>query len=428
MVNVIDEPCGKGKTSWAIQYMSDHLEKSFVYATPFLNEIDRVKRDCTYPMWSPENYDKSKLEDFNELLADGKSIAVTHKTFSNANAVTVENIKKNGKYTLILDEVIDPLVPFNSACNDHLSHDDIKLLFENQFLTHDDYGKVEWINAPYEKSKYANVERLAEQGDLYYLDDSALYWQLPPELFDAFNEVYLLTYLFEGSLFKPYLEYHKIPYQKAGVQEEDGVYQLTEWKDDRSGREKYRELIHICTDRKLNHYFNKALSKNWFRKASPDEFKRLKDDVYNYVRNITNAKSRDIMWTCYEDFSDKLKGTGYTRINLTEEEKEGKSEKEIEKMQSCFVPSNERATNLYRDRSVMIYGVNLYPNPYVTRYFQNRNDNDGMDVQVNEDYFALSTLLQWIFRSCLRDGKPAEVYIPSERMRTLLMKWLNGEM
>ena len=45
-------------------------------------------------------------------------------------------------------------------------------------------------------------------------------------------------------------------------------------------------------------------------------------------------------------------------------------------------------------------------------------------VEFDEELFSLSTLLQWIWRSQIRDGKPIEIYIPSERMRSLLKIWI----
>ena len=41
---------------------------------------------------------------------------------------------------------------------------------------------------------------------------------------------------------------------------------------------------------------------------------------------------------------------------------------------------------------------------------------------------ALDKLVQWIFRSQLRDNLPINIYIPSSRMRELLNKWIHNEM
>ena len=46
-------------------------------------------------------------------------------------------------------------------------------------------------------------------------------------------------------------------------------------------------------------------------------------------------------------------------------------------------------------------------------------------VEVQEDVYALSEMIQWIWRSAIRDGEEIWVYIPSNRMRALLENWLN---
>ena len=47
------------------------------------------------------------------------------------------------------------------------------------------------------------------------------------------------------------------------------------------------------------------------------------------------------------------------------------------------------------------------------------------NISVNEDGYALSEMLQFIWRSAIRDGKEIWVYIPSIRMRTLLKEWID---
>ena len=49
---------------------------------------------------------------------------------------------------------------------------------------------------------------------------------------------------------------------------------------------------------------------------------------------------------------------------------------------------------------------------------------DHYHIEFDEDLFSLSALLQWIWRSQIRDGRPVDIYIPSERMRTLLKVWM----
>ena len=46
-------------------------------------------------------------------------------------------------------------------------------------------------------------------------------------------------------------------------------------------------------------------------------------------------------------------------------------------------------------------------------------------VTINPEHFALSEMLQWVWRSAIRDDKPINLYIPSRRMRELLIDWIN---
>jgi hypothetical protein len=51
-----------------------------------------------------------------------------------------------------------------------------------------------------------------------------------------------------------------------------------------------------------------------------------------------------------------------------------------------------------------------------------------MDVEMTteeEEQFALIEMIQYLYRSAIRERKPINVYIPSLRMRELLKSWLN---
>ena len=46
-------------------------------------------------------------------------------------------------------------------------------------------------------------------------------------------------------------------------------------------------------------------------------------------------------------------------------------------------------------------------------------------IQLRIQLLALSEMLQWVWRSAIRDDKPINLYIPSRRMRELLIDWIN---
>ena len=105
------------------------------------------------------------------------------------------------------------------------------------------------------------------------------------------------------------------------------------------------------------------------------------------------------MWTTFKDYKNKCRGRGYTK---------------------GFVSCNARATNEYRHKKNLAYCINVFNNPIQMKFFISK------DVSIDEDTYALSELIQWIFRSQLRDGNKINLYLPSERMRSLLIQWLNN--
>lgn len=447
-VQVIDAPCGVGKTSWAVQNINDNNEESYIYCTPFLDEIERVRKSCgNYNRFlEPTPYNCTKIDNFNKLLASGNDIAVTHTTFLNATPETLELIR-TGNYTLIIDEVLDVVTDFNkvqsveNASRQSVSKADIKFLLDNQVIQIEKDNRVVWCGGEYgDDYKFSEVQRFAKLNRLYCIDDKLLLAVFPSEMFKCFNEVYILTYMFGGSIFKYYLDLFNIEYELKSVSKDDksGRYSLIDYVSsyDVKLRSRCKELITICDNPDMNNYKSNALSKTWYDNSKNDNrLKKLKDNVYNYFRRyLKNAKASngDIMWTCFGEYENKIKGQGYTRIRgLTEQEKKFSKEKKenIEKELSCFVPCNAKATNIYRKRWALAYCVNMYFNPMIRRFFTDSNDervkNGLHEILPNEDLYALSCLIQWIFRSRIRDGKPIEIYIPNKRMRGLLLDWIN---
>ena len=105
------------------------------------------------------------------------------------------------------------------------------------------------------------------------------------------------------------------------------------------------------------------------------------------------------MWTTFKDFEKDIKDKNYNS--------------------KSFVPHNCRATNNYRERNNLVYLVNRFINPIYVNFFKEKG------ILLDEDMYATAELLQWIWRSSIRDGKNVNLYIPSVRMRSLLKKWLN---
>lgn len=67
----------------------------------------------------------------------------------------------------------------------------------------------------------------------------------------------------------------------------------------------------------------------------------------------------------------------------------------------------------------MAYLINFFIPPDIKQFVEHYH------ISFDEGLFSLSALLQWIWRSQIRDGEEINIYIPSERMRSLLEAWIN---
>lgn len=405
-INIVDARMGKGKSSWAIQMMNDNADRNYVYITPFLSEVERIKTQCTSSkFYEPLQRGKGKRDSLHKLLATGRNIASTHALFRTSTEITRELVR-NGEYVLILDEVMDVVEQLQ------LKVGDIKILLSQGLITIGENGIIVWNDENFDyDSRYDDVRDMAKNNSLIYVNDKILMWNFPIQVFSAFNEVYILTYKFSGQVQRYYYDFHNIEYNYNTIIGEYGNYQLKHLDNLEQLREyddfeSLRPLINILDHDKLNNIGDGkfSLSSGWFDRNNNANSSVLLDvlqkNIYNYFRNISKAKSNDLLWTTLKESRPKLSGNGYSK---------------------GFLSCNIRATNDYGDRHNLAYCINVFLNPLISTYFTDRG------VDVNEEDYALSEMLQWIWRSAIRNGKSINVYIPSSRMRYLLMDYLGVE-
>lgn len=395
-VTVIDSICGSGKTSKFIEIMNNNTNNKYIYITPYLDEIRRVLNSCDNRVFyepKTERGEGSKLKDFNKLLSQGKNIVSTHSLFSMVNDETLKYLKEYS-YTLVMDEVFQVVEQIK------ITKSDREILLRDKVSVAED-GKLTWIDKDYKGtlSKYKNA---IEKGDCYIYDDCFMLWTFPCSIMNALEHTYILTYMFKGQLQRYYHDMNRIKYEYKSIKKINGKYEIIEYLE-KEDLTYLRDLINICDNEKLNKIGEGryTLSKSWYIKQDnnkTDAFDLLKNNIYNYFRNITKSKSKDNMWTTFKDYKNDLKGAGYSK---------------------GYISCNARATNEYRNKRNLAYTINTFNNPMILKFFRNKN------VNVDEDSFALSELIQWIFRSQLRDNKTINIYVPSSRMRELLVKWIN---
>ena len=405
-IKVIDSPMGAGKTSYLIQMIKRNTENKYMFITPFLDEVDRIITTCKENKFlQPTNRAKngSKLESLKKLVSKGKNVVSTHALFSIADEELIKLIKSQG-YILILDEVMDVV---SSA---DIKKSDIEMLFnENKIKVEEPYNKVIWLDEKYD-GKFNNIKNMANNDSLYYVNKTLMVWSLPVSIFDCFEEVFISTYMFDAQIQKYYYDYFEMEYEYYHIERNISAYKIVKtisFDYDNEFKKKAKSLINIIDNEKLNAIgdsygtgkYKTALSKTWYYKNKDNDLiKTLKKNMTNFFRHYCEDKSELNMWTTFNDYKQLLKGKGYTK---------------------GFIPCNSRATNQYSHKKNCAYVINRYVNPFYESFFTQRG------ITIDQDKYALSEMLQWIWRSAIRNNEPINVYIPSVRMRNLLVTFLS---
>ena len=401
-ITVIDAMMGRGKTQHAINraIRDSFVKDKFVYITPYLDEVDRLKEICEnngVKVWIPttKNLKGSKLESIKQALQNNVSVIATHELFSRLDKECLEYLN-NHNYTLYLDEVHEVVKVYED-----MSSCDFKLLLNDKVIKIDEItGRVNWVKEDLYIGRFNDFKILCELGVIYSLGNSIIIWTFPIEIFNSFNEIFIMTYLFEAQLQASYYKMYNIKYKYSSIFGANGKYVLTSFNKTQyiEDIKHYRKLINLYIG-KLNYEEEDkiSLTSYWFKnKCTIDNLLELGNRLYNYVRNIVKSSDKVVMWTSLEEFRKEFHCKRYERK---------------------FIPLNTRATNKYIKKKCLVYLYNRHINPIISNYFLKRG------VIINENAYALSELLQWIFRSAIRNGEQIDLYLPSSRMRSILNNW-----
>jgi len=418
---------GSGKTSYIIRLLRDSITaqqertgdqewggndppKKYLVATPYLSQINRIKNEVPEAI-EPVRTGKKKSENLLDLLKSKTDIIIcTHELLKGLTEYALLE-----PYILLIDEAIDVIEVMFDDDEEHVDNKtisvaDIEILIKAGCVKENEEKFLEWIGDEYKGIAYTDIYKYLKNKSLARRGNR-IFKVLPPALFSQCRDTYVFTYLFDAQNMYYYCRYFSISFEYWHMNSTGGISpgkRLNESKD---------FPINIY-DGHLNHTEKSTLTKNWYvYKAEPQELKRLQNNIYNYLRNectkmgIT-ANVANIIWTTFKSYSKQLKTDKCTL--------EIKNKKGEVSSKGNFVACTTRATNDYRKANVVVYAVNRYQKPEIQHFFEERND-----IKYDNDKFALQEMLQFIWRSAIREGKSIVIYVPSERMRNLLNNWLS---
>lgn len=428
-ITVLDAIMGSGKS----EMLMDEINKmpftqKFLYITPLLDECHRVagtqyEKDDVYkrPLTNENNseyiYDLkhklsarkfimpdyvggNKANHLEKLLSKSKNITSTHQLFSK---MTVDNLSMAKDYILIIDEAISVFENYSD-----MSVKETRSLFKKNILSVADDGYTLVFNrenfgrgcVETKDTRYDELATLCDMKQLNVIDESYIVWVLDVNLLLSFKEVWIATYMFEGSKMASYLKsmgihysvvnFGKSPTEFSHLINIIGVDDNNSYND--MVRSRHNKLNSIC-----EYYTN--LSSSHFKNDEDIVIQFLKKSMLNYAQHLTKSKKKQRYYTVFKDYSSAIEG---------------------KRFKNEWLPYNIKATNKYSECDVIAYLINLYAQPVIKRLCLLRG------FPMSEEQYATSELVQWIWRSAIRNGNKITIYIPSMRMRELLICWLNS--
>lgn len=428
-IQVLDAICGAGKSTWAFQHMKENADKRWVYVSPYLSEVGGTEEkgegddlhytkgriqdvlpdmQFKYPTRTP-----SKRESFLRLIDRGENVGITHSLFSQMNEEVLE-ILSNNEYQLMIDETLDFI-----SIYDELTEEDLTLFMTSGIISVEEESKRVLFNrSEYNKGVLKGLKELCDNRCLYlYTSETTsgekktlMIQKINPYIINAFQSTTILTYRWESSLMWAWMKLNSMEYSL--------IYPDT-LRDSHEIRKSLRPLLDVVeipwTLKKLQvdtkgMPIKNVFSKTWYTRHE-DKLPTIKTAIEKALQKKM-VKRGDPFWTTFIDYRPNISGKGYTKSKTVVVNGQQVEDR------SPFIPKNMRASNEYANCSNCIYTCNVYMNPVLKNFLGKH------EIAFSEDDYALSELIQFVFRGCIRQGEPMSVLITSERMRGLFCDWL----
>ena len=279
--------------------------------------------------------------------------------------------------------------------------------------------------------RYIQEQKYVKNHRLIHNAKGKLIEVFPPDVLKAFTGIKVLLYPFENSQFEKYLKEFDFDCY-TGFITEDMTFTYDYEARAKPTNERvnpYKDLITIWTPatnkKKTKHYVGEDefdLSSNYYKKnATADDLASVGCDLSNWLNNAFDkpVKKKDFFYSTYKvgyESKDRNIWRDVKSINAN-------------KYKKSHVAINERATNEFREVTKVAFLGNIYMDVEVKSYLSSIGLlclDDEKETKRFDDTFALTTLLQVVFRSAIREKNHIDLYLPSSRMRDLLISWLNS--
>ena len=400
-IKIIDYPCGSGKTTRMIENFKE--DQKYLVILPMLTEVTRViegSKDIEFVQpHANDNEQGTKTSSLESQLLLGSNIATTHEMYERLVPMVKAGLLDD--YDIIIDEV--PNVVKSVAPKSRTS---IQEFYVDAGYMNVDVGTGlvrpthKWRQNQDQVSDTLSpkILKYAESGCLYLQDGEMFIWALPQCILSAGNSVTVMTYKAEGSMLLSYLRKLGIPFEVS---------------DDNQLEEDFRaKAAELITIEDIG-----ALSK--LRLTYSGQEKGMSSSSYysKVSRSLKNLKERKLVGVDINSILITCKKDAWLKASNDNQPKPGVFAKNSRLKDANWIANTTRGTNDYMHCSHLIYLYDQHMHPVVARWL-------GDSSRAFNDAYALTELIQWVWRSRVSKGEPITLYLPSSRMRRLFEEWL----
>lgn len=400
-IKIIDKPCGTGKTTAMINGLN--INDKYLVIVPLLSEVDRViEQSKEVPFVQPhvnDNEAGTKFASLEEQLLLGYNIVSTHKMYESLVPLAKAGLLND--YHIIIDEVPDIVHPIASKSSTSIQ----EFYVASGYMEVDEVNGLikptqKWIEQQEQVSDTLSSKILsaALSGCLYLQDNKIFVWALPSTILQAGRSLTVLTYKSGGSMFLSYLRKLQLPYEVDVDEDEEAEF--------------LKRAADLVTINDIQ-----ALSKHKLSYTGQQKGQRLPKYVSTLNNALKNLRERKLKGVVVEDILITCIKDAWKEAANDNQPKPGVFARNSRLSNANWVSNTTRGTNNYANCSHLIYLYDQHPNQYLTRWL-------GDSSREFADAYALTELIQWVWRSRVRKGEPITVYIPSLRMRKLFETWL----
>ncbi|MGB3213024.1 MAG: hypothetical protein WBB19_20145 [Desulforhopalus sp.] len=428
-VTVIDAVMGTGKSTWAIQRIKKDIDRRTIVVLPYNDEVDRYANDLGSDLnvvalgeeYVDAKNSETKTFAFVDALKYADCIAITHSLFEGHINGEILELIREGEWHIVIDETISVFQEKKG-----LDKQDIQGFVEDGIATVEviDTGVSKLVLNAMMYDNYMELDRtttkigivkLLRTRDFFMVDTEGAKdfysFSMSPTWIDSFVSVMILTYLFKNSDMDYWLRIHSYTVEHLELLREGEGGPIVQGHPGTYSGKSFRDLIAVERPGGRGKvygdgFYDLSNTKMSRMSASSPAMVQIRQHLRGF-KDRHGIANEDFMFTCRkdnrEDFIDRLRKLYKSFI--------GKQN---------WLAFNTRGTNKWKERHYIYYAVNLFPFPSIEKTIQRY----GHDY--DKEQFALSAMLQFIWRSAIREGEKITILFQSKRMGDLFEDWLNA--